>query len=54
MMNKMSRFLRSFRIPSTEELEMAYLEGARDRYGLEYRQHEIDAGKFRRNFAYYY
>jgi hypothetical protein len=33
--------------PSAVELERSYLEGAGDRYELEYREREISRGKFR-------
>jgi hypothetical protein len=41
---------RAFQIPSNHEREMAYLNGAKDRYDLEYRMRRVDSGEFRRNF----
>ncbi|MEH7829431.1 hypothetical protein [Gemmobacter denitrificans] len=54
MLHNIQRLISGFRSPSIDEQERAYLESARDRVDLEYRQHEIDMGKFRRNFVYYY
>ncbi len=39
--------LRSFRVPTQSERELAYLNGAVDRYDLEQRQRQIDGGMFR-------
>jgi hypothetical protein len=40
--------LRRRLLPSDEELDLAYLEGASDRYELEYRIREIDRRQARR------
>lgn len=37
-----------FRLPSIDEVERDYLNGAHDRINLEYRQRQIDFGLFRR------
>lgn len=54
MLSNVAKFIRSLRAPSTEELEQHYLANARDRIDLEYRQREIESGKFRRTFPVYY
>lgn len=47
MFEQVKNFVRAFRIPSREELERAYLNGAVDRVDLEFRQRQIDRGMFR-------
>jgi hypothetical protein len=36
-----------FRLPSIDEVERDYLNGAHDRANLEYRQRQVDHGLFR-------
>lgn len=48
MFKQIKNFARGFRIPTAEERENAYLNGAIDRIDLEYRQRQIDRGMFRR------
>ncbi|WP_203232286.1 hypothetical protein [Gemmobacter caeruleus] len=50
----MTRILRALHIPSDEEMERAYLDGAANRYDLEMREREISSGRFRRRFVAYY
>jgi hypothetical protein len=53
MFGYVSRIASKLRAPSTEEREMAYLNGSVDRVDLEYRQRQIERGMFRsrsRNF----
>ncbi|MBP1850836.1 DUF3563 family protein [Rhizobium halophytocola] len=47
MFGSFRKIARSLRIPSLAEREMAYLNGARDRFDLEYRQRQVDRGLFR-------
>ncbi len=54
MLTTVTSLLRALRVPTTEEVETAYLNGAASRYDLEQRQREIDSGRFRRKFAAYY
>ena len=54
MLKTMSRFIRALHIPTTEEIERAYLNGASNRYDLEMREREVDSGRFRRRLACYY
>jgi hypothetical protein len=44
----LSRLRSFFHVPTTAELEQAYLEGSANRYDLELRQREIDRGVFSR------
>ncbi len=50
MLKQFKNFHRALRIPSSEERETAYLNGAIDRIDLEYRQRQIDRGLFRKNY----
>lgn len=43
----MNRIAGAFHVPSREELETAYLNGATSLVDLENRQREIDRGRFR-------
>ena len=42
------RLIAAFRLPSVDEAEREYLNGAYDQINLEYRQRQIDLGLFRR------
>lgn len=53
MLNQMKNLIRALRIPSREEQERAYLDGAVNAVDLEFRQREIDAGRFRERTVYY-
>lgn len=48
MFAKIADLLRALRGPSLRERELAYLNAARDRYDLEYRERQIDRGLFRK------
>jgi hypothetical protein len=48
MFGPIRKFARALSVPSVQDREMAYLNGAYDRVDLEYRQREIDNGLFRR------
>ena len=50
MLKLLEPLLRIFRLPSIDEAERDYLNGAYDRINLEYRQRQIDHGLFRRAF----
>ncbi|MFN7104316.1 MAG: DUF3563 family protein [Pseudorhizobium sp.] len=50
MFGPVRKFARALRGPTTEERELAYLNGSADRVDLEYRQRQIDRGMFRRTF----
>ena len=50
MLKQFKNFTRALRIPSSEERETAYLNGAIDRIDLEYRQRQIDRGLFRKYY----
>ena len=50
MLKQIKNFTRALRIPTPEDREMAYLNGAIDRIDLEYRQRQIDRGLFRNSF----
>jgi hypothetical protein len=50
MLKQFKSFARALRIPSSEDRETAYLNGAIDRIDLEYRQRQIDRGLFRKNY----
>ncbi len=50
MFRHFKKITRALHIPSVEERENAYLNGAVDRIDLEYRQRQIDRGMFRRAF----
>jgi hypothetical protein len=47
MFESVKSFVRSFRIPSVEELELAYLNASISRVDLENRQRQIQGGLFR-------
>lgn len=47
MFTPIKKFARALRVPSVEDREMAYLNGAHDRFDLEYRQRQVDRGLFR-------
>lgn len=53
MLNQVKNLIRAFHIPSREERERAYLEGSSNAVDLEFRQREIDAGRFREGASYY-
>ncbi len=48
MFEQVKNVLRAFRMPSVQERELAYLNQSVNRYDLEMRQRQIDAGLFRR------
>lgn len=48
------KLIRALHIPSSDELEAAYLAGAANRYDLENREREIAAGRFRSAGQRYY
>jgi len=48
MFEQVKKFVRAFHIPSVEELEREYLNGAANRVDLEFRQRQVDRGMFRR------
>lgn len=48
MFAKLAEIVRSLRAPTDRERELAYLNAARDRYDLEYRERQIDRGLFRK------
>jgi len=47
MFDQIKKMAKSLRMPTQQEREIAYLNGARDRYDLEYRQRQIDRGFLR-------
>lgn len=47
MFEQIRKFVSAFRIPSREELEREYLNGAISRADLEFRQRQVDRGMFR-------
>lgn len=47
MFDQLKKIATALRGPSQSEREMQYLNGARDRYDLEYRQRQIDRGYLR-------
>lgn len=52
MFSRLRQAVKAFNVPSSEAMEADYLNGAVDRFDLEYRQREIDRGLFRkRNFG---
>lgn len=48
MLQQLKSILGTLRVPSRQERELRYLNGSHDRYDLEYRQRQIDAGLFRK------
>lgn len=48
MFGPIRKLVRSFRTPSIQEREMAYLCESIDRYDFEYRQRQVDQGLFRK------
>ena len=50
MRKLIERLLRAFRVPSIDEVELDYLNGAYDRVNLEYRQRQIEHGLFRPHY----
>lgn len=48
MFEPIRKIARALRGPSSTEREIEYLNAARDRFDLEYRQRQIDRGLFRR------
>ena len=50
MFERVRSFIRAFHIPTPEELEREYLNGAANRIDLEFRQRQVDRGMFR-NFG---
>jgi hypothetical protein len=49
MFNSVRKFARAFRVPTTQDREVAYLNEANDRIDLEYRMRQIDRGMFRKS-----
>jgi hypothetical protein len=49
MFDSVRKFARAFRVPTTQDREVAYLNEARDRIDLEYRMRQIDRGMFRKS-----
>lgn len=49
MLSSVRKLARAFRVPSTQDREMAYLSEAKDRIDLEYRMRQIDRGMFRKS-----
>jgi hypothetical protein len=47
MFERVRSFIRAFHIPTAEELEREYLNGAANRIDLEFRQRQVDRGMFR-------
>lgn len=47
MFEQVKQFFRAFHIPSREEMERDYLNGAVNRVDLEFRQRQVDSGLFR-------
>jgi len=47
MFEPIKKMARAFRAPTTQEREMAYLNGSHDRIDLEFRQRQVDRGLFR-------
>ena len=47
MFGYVSKLAKTFRGPSIEERELAYLNQSVDRVDLEYRQRQVDRGMFR-------
>ncbi|API52411.1 DUF3563 domain-containing protein [Rhizobium leguminosarum] len=47
MFDPIKKFAHAFRAPTTQEREMAYLNGSLDRIDLEFRQRQVDRGLFR-------
>ena len=47
MFDPIKKFARAFRAPTTQEREMAYLDGSFDRIDLEFRQRQVDRCLFR-------
>lgn len=47
MLKFLEPLFRAFRLPSIDEAELDYLNGAYDRTNLEYRQRQVDHGLFR-------
>ncbi|MFB2551072.1 DUF3563 family protein [Ensifer soli] len=50
MFKQLKKITRALQVPSTEERELAYLNGSLDRIDLEFRQRQIDRGMFRKSF----
>lgn len=48
MLKSLRKLATALRTNSTEDREMAYLNGSVDRFDLEYRQRQVDRGLFRR------
>jgi hypothetical protein len=49
MFDSVRKFARAFRVPTTQDREVAYLNEANDRIDLEYRMRQIDRGMFRKS-----
>lgn len=49
MFDTVRKFARTFRVPSTQDREMAYLNESRDRIDLEYRMRQVDRGLFHKS-----
>lgn len=47
MFGPLKKVVRALHVPTAEERELQYLNAAGDRIELEYRQREIDRGRFR-------
>lgn len=50
MFKPLRKIAAALRVPTANEREMAYLNGARDMVDLEFRQREIERGLFRGGF----
>jgi hypothetical protein len=50
MFAQVKEFFRAFHIPTCEELERDYLNGAISRADLEFRQRQVDSGLFRQRY----
>ena len=50
MFGPLKKIARALQIPTVQEREMNYLNGAKDRYDLEFRMRHVDSGAFRRGF----
>jgi len=49
MFDSVRKFARTFRVPTIQDRELAYLNEANDRIDLEYRMRQIDRGMFRKS-----
>jgi hypothetical protein len=49
MFDSVRKFARAFRVPSTQDREVAYLNESKDRIDLEFRMRQVDRGMFRQS-----